>query len=285
MYQTDTISRLSIEPFACVADARTLCLNDNRFLATVDWRVPSQNRSGQGTAVPLTGDTGYFWFFDSGNVELVVKALDGRAVNEHFWVFYGALSGVEYTLTVVDTQTGVPKRYYNPSGTLASVADTAAFGGAVAAPGGAAVSMDAAFLEQIETRTTEELYALLTEGKIKERARAAPCTAGSTTLCLSQGRFQVQVAWRVPSQGRSGSGMAVPLTGDTGYLWFFNEENVELIIKVLDARAVNGHFWVFYGALSNVEYTITVTDTETGAVKTYENPSGTLASHADTSAF
>ncbi len=61
--------------------------------------------------------------------------------------------------------------------------------------------------------------------------------------------------------------------------------NVELVIKVLDGTAINGHFWVFYGALSNVQYTITVTDTQTQAVKTYTNPSGTLASVADTSAF
>jgi hypothetical protein len=54
---------------------------------------------------------------------------------------------------------------------------------------------------------------------------------------------------------------------------------------VLDARVVNGKFWVFYGALSNVQYTITVTDTQTGVVKTYTNPDGTLASVADTSAF
>ena len=40
-----------------------------------------------------------------------------------------------------------------------------------------------------------------------------------------------------------------------------------------------------YGALTNVEYTIAVTDTETGAVKTYFNPQGQLASVADTGAF
>ena len=53
----------------------------------------------------------------------------------------------------------------------------------------------------------------------------------------------------------------------------------------LDARAVNGRFWVFYGALSDVQYTITVTDTVTGAVKSYNNPQGNLASVADTAAF
>ena len=57
------------------------------------------------------------------------------------------------------------------------------------------------------------------------------------------------------------------------------------MIKVLDGRALNNHFWVFYGALSNVQYTIHVTDTATGTTKTYTNPSGTLASVADTQAF
>ena len=56
-------------------------------------------------------------------------------------------------------------------------------------------------------------------------------------------------------------------------------------MKVLDGRAFNNKFWVFYGALSNVEYTVTVTDTQTGAVKTYFNSQGNLASVADTAAF
>ena len=77
----------------------------------------------------------------------------------------------------------------------------------------------------------------------------------------------------------------MPLTGDTGYFWFFDEANVELVVKVLDGTAINGHYWVFYGALSDVQYTITVTDTLSGASRTYDNPQGTLASVADTAAF
>jgi len=115
------------------------------------------------------------------------------------------------------------------------------------------------------------------------RIRAAP--AGSTVLRLGNGRFGVEVAWRALSTGATGVGQAVPITSDTGYFWFFNSANVELVVKVLDGRPVNGKFWVFYAALSNVEYTITVTDTRTGAVKTYFNPEGQLASVADTVAF
>jgi hypothetical protein len=104
-----------------------LCLNGNRFRVEVTWRVPSLGTGGSGAAVHLSDDTGYFWFFSSGNVELVVKALDGRPVNGFFWIFYGALSDVEYTITVTDTVTGAVKTYFNPQGHLASAADTAAF--------------------------------------------------------------------------------------------------------------------------------------------------------------
>src|SRR5687767_15989425 len=73
------------------------------------------------------------------------------------------------------------------------------------------------------------------------------CTASPSRLCLSNGRFQVDVAWQDFSGG-TGVGKAIPLTADTGYFWFFNDTNVELIVKVLDARVLNGKFWVFYGA-------------------------------------
>jgi hypothetical protein len=42
---------------------------------------------------------------------------------------------------------------------------------------------------------------------------------------------------------------------------------------------------VLYGALSNVEDTLTVTDSETGTVRTYTNPRGRFASAADSGAF
>jgi hypothetical protein len=114
---------------------------------------------------------------------------------------------------------------------------------------------------------------------------AASCAPGPGNLCLNGGRFRVEVEWAVASQGASGRGRAVAVTGDTGYFWFFDEANVELMLKVLDGRAVNGKFWVFFGALSNVAYTVTVTDTQTGERKTYVNPDGVMASVADVTAF
>lgn len=114
----------------------------------------------------------------------------------------------------------------------------------------------------------------------------ANCAQDATTLCLSGGRFSVRSNWSVPSQGTSGVGTALPLPGsDTGYFWFFSSNAAELMVKIVDGRAVNGRFWVFYGALSDVNYTITVADTQTGEARTYQNPSGHLASVADVAAF
>jgi len=92
----------------------------------VAWR-DHDNRTGQGFAVPRTDQTGTYWFFDARNIELVVKVLDGTLVNGKRWVFYGALSDVQYDITVVDTVTNARKVYHNKSGNLCGKGDTSAF--------------------------------------------------------------------------------------------------------------------------------------------------------------
>jgi hypothetical protein len=102
---------------------------------------------------------------------------------------------------------------------------------------------------------------------------------------LSSGRFKVQTHW-AKSDGGSGEGQAVSLSGDTGYFWFFSSANVEMIVKVLDACGLNGKKWTFAGGLTNVNVILTVTDTQTGAIKTYTNPQSTaFLPIQDTGAF
>ncbi len=112
----------------------------------------------------------------------------------------------------------------------------------------------------------------------------AATMASSYTLYLAGNRFSIRVDWSTLS-GSSGHGIAVPLTADSGYFWFFENTNVELLVKILDGRAVNGHYWFFWGAMTDVEYTITVTDTESGAVKQYLGVQGVQRSGNDTHAF
>jgi hypothetical protein len=112
------------------------------------------------------------------------------------------------------------------------------------------------------------------------------CVTNPTTLCLSGGRFRVTVFYATPD-GASGPGMGVTLTGDSGYFWFFDAANIELVVKVLDACTLaSPHFWVFAGGLTNVGVTMIVEDTQTGATQTYNNAIGTpFAPLQDTKAF
>ena len=255
--------------FPCTPSATALCLNRGRFKVEVAWKANTPGTSGDGQAIPLTGDTGIFWFFAPTNLELMVKVLDGTQINGYFWVFSGALSSVEYTITVTDTATDAVHTYHNPEPNFGSVADVTAF------PGDSSVAPVGTGADALPSGNGQV-------PSVQSTVAAEPCVAGPTTLCLNENRFKVEVTY-VGDPG--GSGQTNPLTSDTGAFWFFQSSNMELMIKVLDGRTINGHFWVFYGALSDVEYTVTVTDTETGAVQTYHNPLHTVASAADLAAF
>ena len=111
----------------CVADDTTLCLNDDRFRVAVRWETDSG--SGEGRAVELTGDTGYFWFFSENNVEVVITVLNGCSIGEGaYWVFIGGLTDVRVEVEVEDVEADEAKAYVNEAGTLfRPVTDTAAF--------------------------------------------------------------------------------------------------------------------------------------------------------------
>jgi hypothetical protein len=262
-------------PLRCAAGSGVLCLGpDHRFEAHVTWKNPDTGETGSGTSLPLTADTGAFWFFGDQNLELMVKVLDGTAVNGHFWVYGGSLSNVEYTLTVTDTLAGSERSYHNPAGQFASFADVGAFPSA--APAGTAPAASKAAVPAVTSPAIATAAPLV---------GCLPVVANPTSLCLASGHFTVSVQFTDPRTGLAGAATAVPLTDDTGAFWFFDDSNLELMVKVLDGRAINGKFWVFYGALSDVDYTITVSRPETGEAKTYHNPRGTLASRGDTQAF
>ena len=111
----------------CVADATTLCLQNGRFQVRAAWQTAS-GTTGDGQAVGLTADTGYFWFFGAANIEVVTKMLNGCGLGRHFWMFAGGLTNVRVVLTVTDTANGAVRVYQNPQGTaFAPIQDTRAF--------------------------------------------------------------------------------------------------------------------------------------------------------------
>lgn len=120
--------------------------------------------------------------------------------------------------------------------------------------------------------------------RLTPTAAASPCSPGSTRLCLNGGRFQVEARWSTGSG--SGAGSAERFGDDSGRFWFFAEDNTEVVVKVLNACALGGHYWVFASGLTDVEVLLTVTDTQTGQARRYFNPRGkALAPVQDVEAF
>jgi len=74
---------------------------DNRFVAGVVWKT-STGQIGVGTGVNLTQESAYFSYFDPSNIELVVKILNGCALNGDYWVFAAGLTNVSTLLDVQD---------------------------------------------------------------------------------------------------------------------------------------------------------------------------------------
>jgi V8-like Glu-specific endopeptidase len=113
----------------------------------------------------------------------------------------------------------------------------------------------------------------------------SPCTPSATVACLVGGRFSVKVDWQT-SDGKTGTGTAIKYTDATGLFWFFGSDNIEMLVKILNACPIGSTYWVFSAATTDVQYVLTVTDSKTGLIKTYTHPQGTPApAITDTNAF
>lgn len=115
-----------------------------------------------------------------------------------------------------------------------------------------------------------------------------PCVADETTMCLgADDRFRLSVKWRTTTT--NGDGIVYGIGPESsGLFWFFNENNIEMLVKVLDACGLPdfNSFWVFYAATTDVAFDLVVTDTVAERSKVYSNPLGqTAAPVTDTAAF
>ena len=120
----------------CVPSDTVLCLDDvpgdRRFQVTAGFQtVLGGGRSGNGEATNLaslgTAHGGLFWFFDPATPEMLVKVVNGCALNQHYWVFISAATNVGFSVTVADTALVGSKTYTNPDLTAAApIQDTVA---------------------------------------------------------------------------------------------------------------------------------------------------------------
>ena len=120
------------------------------------------------------------------------------------------------------------------------------------------------------------------------------CAEDQTTMCiLNNGRFDVTADWR-DSDGNTGQGMVTPgqRFEDGGWFAFqasaglVNPDGFDLFVQMVDGCSDNNNFWVFAEPNTNVEFALTVTDTQTNQLREYDHPLGVpFEPITDTSAF
>ncbi len=104
-------------------------------------------------------------------------------------------------------------------------------------------------------------------------------------ILLQNGRFLVTLEWN-DSSGGSGFGLPYIQSNDSVMLYFFDRNNWEMLVKVLDTCSFSPFFWVFAAAATDVQYRMEVIDLLTGVSRVYENPLDNAAPAInDTAAF
>jgi hypothetical protein len=116
----------------CVATAKSVCLLNGRFEVKIDFVNPFSNPPNQpGTmdaaklvaGAAVNPDTAIFGFGNpyATGIEAVVRLQDTRPFANRFDVYFGSMTDVPLTVTVIDKATGTTRTYFKPLGVTAGV--------------------------------------------------------------------------------------------------------------------------------------------------------------------
>lgn len=229
-----------------------LALSGGRFEAQLRWRTGASE--GEGLAATMSGDSGYFRLFAADRTEVSVRMVDERSLSGFFRIVVASQTDAELDLEVHDRFTGERWTHHNPAGMRMSFEDPKAF------PREGAQS------------TTGGVLAGQTLG-----------LTDPEPVVLLEDRFELSVSWLGAGELRVAQGRR--LLDETAAFAFFDNDAVDLLVNVIDARAFGGKFWVFGASLTDTEFILSIRDRLTGEVKSHHNPAGRLASFSDFSAF
>lgn len=116
------------------AESSTIRILNNRFEVRMRYRNPFTVPAGEGymnarsIASSPTTETAMFFFDENvGSGEWMVRFSDARPFVDRIDLFHGGLSDVEFTIEVLDTQTGQRKEYHKPPFSLLGQVDRASY--------------------------------------------------------------------------------------------------------------------------------------------------------------
>ena len=219
-------------------------------------------------------ESGLLYFFDRDNAEVLVKVLDACDVNGYRWVFVAPVTDLAFNLYVDETATDDPPwEHRNPRGgqTASTKSDVRAFpcqaaGSTVAAGdyGGGSTGV-----ELVDSGFPPVSAA------IESPVRSTPVPVGVTqaiapneaTDCepkpvatLADG-YTVNMCVEYLKDGNPEVTEARDFGLDSqqsGLLYFFDPNNAEVLIKVLDGCTFNGYRWVFVAPVTDLAFNLTV---------------------------
>jgi PKD repeat protein len=120
---------------------------------------------------------------------------------------------------------------------------------------------------------------LLAQGGSAEQT--VTVTPETTVRLLAAHPFEISIDAKEPGTGANSPAQAVAVTDRFGWFSFpgltHDAGNPEVTVKVLEAPTF-GHYWIFWSAMTSLQYTMTVRDVSTDQVQVYEKtddaPSG-----------
>lgn len=101
----------------------------------------------------------------------------------------------------------------------------------------------------------------------------AGCVDSDTLICLLDGRYAVTLDWRTADGETGVAKVARPRTSDSALFYFFDSNNWEVLVKVLDGcdTELKSH-WVYVAVASDVGMKLVVRDTTLPAFDDDGNP-------------
>ena len=104
------------------------------------------------------------------------------------------------------------------------------------------------------------------------------CVPDAWTVCLLGGRFEITVNWEDYQHVHRDAFVASAGTPESALFYFRQAANWEFLIKIINGCSLNGKYWVYFAAATDVGYVVTVRDTQsTAPPKEYTNTLGTAS--------
>ncbi len=226
-------------------------------------------------------ESGLLYFFERDNAEVLVKVLAsacGLPNNEHVWVFVAPVTTLAFNLTIASPNPDDEVwTHRNPKGgrTATTLSDNLAFpcpatGSTVA---GASDGYGTSGVELVDSGFSERRVSAPGLSLAVESASVGvpqAIAAGERTDCEPQpvttlgGGYTVNMCVEYLKDGASEVQAAQDFELDSrqsGLLYFFQPDNAELLVKVLDSACGlpnNEHVWVFVAPVTTLAFNLTI---------------------------